>query len=172
MVHPGTARLGIKLHAGHRADPHGPGLPLRRLQISARTHLDRRRLPVTGDSRHGVHRPGTALRSGRLLGTWDRCFHRQPRTDHRSCDREIDVRGTHHRGRDLVALLHAPCVRDSGDVDRSGRAPPFDGTEAWHQRMANARAPRETRYLRVRISRADKEGWSALLSLRYLERYV
>ena len=35
------AWLGIELHGRRRAHPHGAGVPLRRLQIPARTHLDR-----------------------------------------------------------------------------------------------------------------------------------
>ena len=73
------ARLGLRLHGRHRAHPHGAGLPLRRLQISARTHLDHRRLPAAAHARHGLHRTGAALRPGRLLGPRHRRFHPQPR---------------------------------------------------------------------------------------------
>ena len=77
------ARLGIGLHGRHRAHPHGAGVPLRRLQISARAHVDHRRLPAPPDPRHGLHRPGPALRSGRLLGPRHRHIDCQPRSLHR-----------------------------------------------------------------------------------------
>ena len=37
------ARLGLELHGGGRPAPHDPGLPVRRLQVSARADLGRRR---------------------------------------------------------------------------------------------------------------------------------
>ena len=68
MVYTRAARLGLELHGRHRADPHGAGVSVRRLQVSSRADLDRRRFPAADDARHGVHRPGSALRSGRVLG--------------------------------------------------------------------------------------------------------
>ena len=69
MVHPRAARLGLELHGRHRAHPHGAGVSVRRIQVSPRAHLDRRRFPSADDARHGIHRAGLALRSGRVLGT-------------------------------------------------------------------------------------------------------
>ena len=77
------ARMGIELHGRHRAHPHGAGVSLRRLQVSARAHLDPGRLHAADDAGHGVHRPGAALRPGRLLGTGHRRVHRGPRAAHR-----------------------------------------------------------------------------------------
>ena len=62
------ARLGLELHGRDRPDPHDPGVPLRRVQVPARADLDGRRGPARRDARHGLHRPGAALRPGRVLG--------------------------------------------------------------------------------------------------------
>ena len=79
MVYSRAARLGIEFHAGHRADTHGAGVPVRGLQIPQRTDLDSRRVPAADDTRDGVHRSGAAIRPGCLLGTGDRSVHLQPR---------------------------------------------------------------------------------------------
>ena len=43
LVYSRAARLGLEFHAGNCADPHGPGVSFRRLQISARVDVDLRR---------------------------------------------------------------------------------------------------------------------------------
>ena len=47
------------------------------LQISARAHVDRRRLSAFADAGNGIHRAGFALRPGRLLGPRHRRFNRE-----------------------------------------------------------------------------------------------
>jgi len=42
LVYPRDARMGLQLHGGSCPHPHGAGLPLRSVQISARAYLDRR----------------------------------------------------------------------------------------------------------------------------------
>jgi len=61
LVHPRHARVGLEFHGGDRPYPHGAGLPLRSVQISARAHLDRRRLSFANDARHGFQRPSVAF---------------------------------------------------------------------------------------------------------------
>ena len=56
----GPARLGIEFHGRHRSDPHGAGVPLRRLQIPPRTDLDHRHSASALDAGYGV--PGQVLR--------------------------------------------------------------------------------------------------------------
>src|SRR5271156_3952998 len=62
------AWLGLELHGRRGADPHVPGIPLWRLQVSSRTHLDPGRVSALDDLGHGIHRAGDALRSGCVLG--------------------------------------------------------------------------------------------------------
>ena len=140
LVHPRPARLGLELHGRHRAHPHGAGLPLRRVQVSARADLDRRRLPAAHDARHGVHRPGAALRSGRLLGTRHRRVDLEPDPAHRAGARQAAARRPDHRRRDAVALLRAARLRHSRAAHRLRRRASAAGAEARHQRVADARA--------------------------------
>ena len=88
LVHSSLARLGLEFHGRDCAHPHGAGLPLRSLQISPRTDVDGRRSSPTRDARHGLYRPGAAIRSGRLLGTGHRGINRQSRSGDRTVDRE------------------------------------------------------------------------------------
>ncbi len=84
-------------------------------------------LPAAHDARHGIHRSGAALRSGRVLGARHRRIHRQPCSDCRSRDREADVRWSHHRRRHAVAILRPSCLRDSRNADR----PSSSCTSSW-----------------------------------------
>ena len=79
MVSARDARMGIELHGRRRADPHGAGVSLRRVQVSARADVDSRRLPAADDAGHGVHRAGAALRSGCVLGARHRGVDHEPR---------------------------------------------------------------------------------------------
>ena len=121
LVHPRLARLGFQLHGRSGADPHGAGLPVRRLQVPPRTDLDRRRFSSADDARHGVHRPGAPLRSGCLLGPWHRRFRHGPNAFHRSPARSLDAGRADHRRRNFVALLRHPRVHRSRRVDRLRR---------------------------------------------------
>ncbi len=81
--HPGMvpargAWLGLQLHGRARAHPHGAGVSVRRLQVSPRADLDLGRISAADDAGHGLHRPGSALRSGCLLGSRHRSRHHGP----------------------------------------------------------------------------------------------
>ena len=84
LVRSRAARMGIELHGRDRPHPHGAGLPVRRLQVSARADVDRRRLSPADDARHGVHRADAALRPGCVLGSRDRRLDREPRARRRA----------------------------------------------------------------------------------------
>ena len=107
LVHSGSARLGLEFHGRHRPDPHGPGIPVRGLQIPPRADVDRRHFSAAVDARNGLHRPGASIRSGRLLGIGHRSVHFKPHTGAGAMDREPVVGRPHHRGRDALALLRA-----------------------------------------------------------------
>ncbi len=136
-------RLGLELHGRHDEHPRGAGVPLRRLQVPARADLDRRRLPAPLHARDGVHRPGAALRSGRLLGPRHRRGDRGPHAAAGTRGGAPAARRPDHRGRDVVALLHAARLRDAWAPDRLRRDPPAAGAPPRRQRVADARPARE-----------------------------
>ena len=76
--------------------------------------------------RHGLHRPGAAFRSGRLLGSRHRRIHRQPRSVYRRASRPPDPRRPNHRRRDPLALLHLACF-SSFPVSCSAGSPSISG---------------------------------------------
>ncbi len=118
MVHSGPARLGFEFHAGHRADPHGAGISLRSLQVSARADVDSRHLPSADDIGDGVHRPSAAIRPGRLLGAGNRGLHIEPHTDRGSRGRKAIVGRPDHSGRHSLAFLRISRLCDSWLADR------------------------------------------------------
>src|SRR5216684_8848760 len=155
LVHPRHAWMGIEFHGRHCSDSHGAGIPLWRLQISPRTHLDYRRLPNADDYGTGVQRTGTAVRPRRLLGLGNRSLDRQPRSHSRSRNCEIDAGWSDHSWRDSVAILCTARLRDSRTADRFCRSPSSYGDQAGDQRMADAWPHRETSDLRSGISRTN-----------------
>src|SRR5262249_5383090 len=95
-------------------------------------------------ARHGVHRSGPALRSGRVLGTRDWRVDRRPRSSPRPSAGALADRWPDYRGSDALAILRIPCVRDPGSADRVCVDSSVARPEAGHQRMAHAwtcRAP-------------------------------
>ena len=118
VVHPRDARMGLEFHGGNCPDSHGPGVSLWSLQISAGAYLDCRRFPSAHDAGHGLQRAGSAVRSGRVLGTRNRRLNREPRPCSRSRDREVDARRADHRWCHAFPILCAARIRNSGNVDR------------------------------------------------------
>ena len=172
MVPARRARLGLELHGRRGADPHVPGLPVRRLQVSARADLDRRRVPAADGARHGVHRSGAALRPGRVLGSRHRRIHRRPRSPGGRAVGPSAARRPDHRGRDALALLRAARVRHSRAADRLRLAAPAPGAEAGHQRVADARTRRPPRHIREGIPRARSERRHAVRAGGGVEGHV
>ena len=70
MVSAGDARVGIELHGRRGADPHGAGVSVWSVQVSARADVDSGRFHAADDAGHGVHGAGAAVRSGCVLGVW------------------------------------------------------------------------------------------------------
>ena len=70
---------------------------------------------------HGVHGPGAALRSERILGPRHRRVDRGPHSDHRLQGRRSNPGRTDHRRRNTIALLRAARVCDSGATNRIRR---------------------------------------------------
>src|SRR5262245_7559682 len=100
--------LGVELHGRRGADPHVPGDALRCLQVSPRDDLDSWRVPGLDGARHGVHRPGPALRPGRVLGTRHWRVDRRPGSALRPTAGSPADRRSDYRGRDALAILRAP----------------------------------------------------------------
>src|ERR1700740_2643221 len=111
MVHPCFARMGLEFHGGPCLNPHGPGISVRSLQVSSGAYVDRWRVPFAYDPRDGFQRTSTALRPGRLLGTWHWSIDRQPSSYCGSYDREGDARWANHRWRDALAILRPARLR-------------------------------------------------------------
>src|SRR5258708_4402492 len=168
-IQPRAARVGFELHGGDRSDSHGAGFSFWRLQISAGADMDRRHFSAADDFGDGLQRAGAALRPGCLLGAWPWCFHRQPRTGHGRGSGEADVGRPHHRGRHAHSLLCAARFRHTWTADCPGGLASSDGAEARNQRMADARACRETSDLHKGLRRACKERWRSVRSLRRVE---
>ena len=166
MVSARAARMGLQLHG--RPDVHSfdPGVCVRRLQISARAHLGRRMRAALVHARDGVHRPGAALRSERILGTRHRRVDRGPHSDHRLQGRRSDFRRTNHRRRNAVAILRVACVRHSGAADRLRRPASLFGAEAGNQRMADAWSNSQTQYLLAAVSGVGTRRRRAIHAVR------
>ena len=105
-------------------------------------------LLLPADARHGVHRPGAALRPGRVLGARHRRGDRRPRR------RSSAPRSVHLMlGGPIIAAetlsrffaLHVFVI--PGAADRARRPAPAPGAEARHQRVADAGTPGEARDL-------------------------
>src|SRR6202140_402646 len=138
LVHSSPARLGLEFHGRHRSDPHGASLPLWRLQVSTRTHLDRWRLALTRDPWDGLYRPDHAIRSRRILGTRHRSLNCKPRPGDRPLGCEPHARRSDHCRRNAFAVLRAARLYSPGIADRVPRCPFAHGAETWNQRVAHA----------------------------------
>src|SRR5262249_805588 len=131
--------LVVQFHGGPYVRAHGSGLSFWGLQIPARADVDFRRPASLLHAGDGLHRPGDALRSGRLLGPG----HRRGRDGTVSVDRsepgQPDARRTEHRGRNSVWLHHAPRLPHSRSAHRGRRPSPAPGADQGHQRIPEAR---------------------------------
>src|SRR5580693_97344 len=162
MVHSGSPRLGLEFYAGHRSDPHGPGISFWSLQVSARADLGSRNLPAANDVGDGLHRPGAAIRPGRLLGVGNRTFHLQPRADHGSHASKANVGGTDYCGRHSLAFFCIARLRDSRLADWFCWTTFAVGPEARDQRVAYAGPIGSPLRLHGEVSRTDAHGWHAV----------
>ena len=133
LVHTSSARLGLEFHGRDCPDPHGAGLPLWSLQVSKRTDLDRWRPSLARDARHGLYRPGTAIRPGCLLGIRHRGIDRKPRPGDRALGCEPDARRPNHCRRNAFTILRAACFCRSRTTDCFCRRASAHGAETGNQ---------------------------------------
>src|SRR5262249_55040958 len=100
-------------HGRHYVGAPDTDVLIRRVQVSARTHLGQRLYSLPLYPWHGVYRPDSAFRSGRLLGPWNRRIDHGTCSVHRSAPGALDARRTDHRWTDAVEILFAARVHRS-----------------------------------------------------------
>ncbi len=111
---PLLVRLG---NGGDGAGPHDADLPARRLQISTRTNLARRRRLVALYARYGVHRTSAPLGPRCLLGRRRRSIHGRPCTRRWADNCRSTARRPNHRRRHAQPFLRAPRVCNPRNPD-------------------------------------------------------
>ena len=153
LVHTSAARMGFEFHGRDCPDPYGASLPLRSLQVSQRTDLDRWRPSLTGDAWHGFYRPNFAIRSGCLLGTGHRRIDRKSSSGDRTLGCEPDARRSDHCRRDAFTILRTARFCYPRTTDCFRRRASAHGVETGNQRMAHAGTHRSPRHLPAGISR-------------------
>ncbi len=170
LVRSSASRLGLGLYAGSCPHPHGSSVPVWRVQVSARADVGRGSSTFACDPGDGVHGAGSAIRSGRLLGSWHRSLDSESRSRDWTVNRPRDAWRSDHRRSDSVAILRSPCIRYPRASHRiCGRSSP-DGSETRNQRVAGAWPSRPPSDISQGVSRAHEEGWHPLRSRRNLER--
>src|SRR5258708_39031184 len=125
--------MGLELHGGDCSHPHGSGVPLWGLQISARADVDRWSLSAFGNAGHGLYRTSTPLRPGRLLGIGDRCIYLQPHSRSGTMDRALAPGWPNYRWSDALTFLRTACVSYSWTADCLRRHASSDGPSFGNQ---------------------------------------
>ena len=106
---------GARTSWSHRADPHGPGVPLRRLQVSARADVGRRRAPVAR-ARWAWRSPARSCAGIRMrIGGWASAL-RSPAASPLIGSQMVELLlgGPIIAGRDALALFRTARVRVPG----------------------------------------------------------
>ena len=112
MVPAGRTRLGLQLHGRRGSRAHVPSISVRCVQVSTRTHLDHRSVPVVDDPGNGLYRAGPPFRPGRLLGAGHRRFNHGARAVDRRLSGAHDARRSDSCRRYSVSFLRSACLRN------------------------------------------------------------
>ena len=124
LARPRHAPLGRERLHHPALPPHGPRVPVRRVQVPARAELaDRRQHPPARDAR-GLQRLPAPVGSDGVLGDGRRHQHQRDRADRRAVHLLSPPRRGRDRGRHASALLCDPHAAGSRRADRAHHAAP------------------------------------------------
>jgi len=89
---------------------------------------------IAVDAGNGVHRTGSALRSGCVLGSWHRSIDREPHSADRRAARPSDAWRRDYWWGYAVAVFRSACLCDSRAASQRRRGSHLDDVEAWRKK--------------------------------------
>ena len=142
LARPRHAPLGRERLHHPALPPHGPRVPVRRLQVPARAELADRRLHPAARHARGLHGLPAPVGPDGVLGDGRRDQHQRDRADRRAVHRLPLAQRRRDRNRHAIPLLHDAHAADPRRAHRAHHAAPVPRRSASGSRRRRGRTPR------------------------------